>query len=105
LYDIDTDDYKNDRRNGAIALPLDALEHVLREVVDSLFMGVMSNDKPRLGSWVAVQELVIKDILGPNEAALRNILGYFPTYMRPPYSSCSADTECGNELGERGYHM
>lgn len=51
--------------NGAIALPLNALEHVLREVVDSLFMGVMGNDKPRLGSWVAVQELVIKDILGP----------------------------------------
>lgn len=51
--------------NGAIALSFDALEHMLREVMDSLFMGVMGNDKPRLGAWVAVQELVIKDILGP----------------------------------------
>ncbi|KAJ5468992.1 hypothetical protein N7475_006744 [Penicillium sp. IBT 31633x] len=40
-----------------------------------------------------------------NEAALRNILGYFPTYMRPPYSSCSPDTECGNDLGDLGYHI
>lgn len=32
--------------NGTIALPLDALEHVLCEVVDGLFMGVMGNDKP-----------------------------------------------------------
>ena len=45
------------------------------------------------------------DQIEKNEAALRNILGYFPTYMRPPYSSCSPDTECGNELGERGYHI
>lgn len=50
--------------NGAITLPLDALEHVFREVMNSLFMGVMSNDKPRLGAWVAVQELSIKYIFG-----------------------------------------
>ncbi|KAJ5195890.1 hypothetical protein N7449_006369 [Penicillium cf. viridicatum] len=40
-----------------------------------------------------------------NEAALRNILGQFPTYMRPPYSSCNPDTECGNDLGQLGYHI
>ncbi|KAJ5559020.1 hypothetical protein N7535_009112 [Penicillium sp. DV-2018c] len=40
-----------------------------------------------------------------NEAALRNILGYFPTYMRPPYSSCSRDSGCGDELGKLGYHI
>ena len=38
-----------------------------------------------------------------NEAALRNILGFFPTYMRPPYSSCDAD--CQSDLGTLGYHI
>lgn len=40
-----------------------------------------------------------------NEAAIRNILGHFPSYMRPPYSSCTPDTECGKQLGELGYHI
>ncbi len=58
-----------------------------------------------------------------NEMALRNILGVIPTYMRPPYSDCTAgrfprflprismhadnDTECGCEadLQELGYHI
>ncbi|KAJ5329557.1 hypothetical protein N7452_009947 [Penicillium brevicompactum] len=43
--------------------------------------------------------------LEKNEAAIRNILGYFPSYMRPPYSSCTPDTECGDQLGELGYHI
>ncbi|KAL2870681.1 chitin deacetylase CDA6 [Aspergillus lucknowensis] len=40
-----------------------------------------------------------------NEVALRNILGYFPTYMRPPYSSCTTDTGCLNDMGDLGYHV
>jgi len=35
--------------------------------------------------------------------AFRNILGYFPTYMRPPYSECN-DT-CSEILGNLGYHV
>jgi peptidoglycan/xylan/chitin deacetylase (PgdA/CDA1 family) len=38
-----------------------------------------------------------------NEMAFRNILGYFPTYMRPPYSEC--DTICQNRLKTLGYHV
>lgn len=38
-----------------------------------------------------------------NEMALRNILGLFPTYMRPPYSSC--DSACALDLEELGYHV
>jgi peptidoglycan/xylan/chitin deacetylase (PgdA/CDA1 family) len=37
------------------------------------------------------------------EMATRNILGKFPTYMRPPYSSCS--TACRNFLASAGYHI
>jgi hypothetical protein len=38
-----------------------------------------------------------------NEIAINNILGFFPTYMRPPYSSCS--TACQTDLENLGYHI
>jgi hypothetical protein len=38
-----------------------------------------------------------------NEMALRNILGFFPQYMRPPYSSCTA--ACTAFLKRAGYHI
>ncbi|KAL3479299.1 hypothetical protein BJX99DRAFT_255560 [Aspergillus californicus] len=40
-----------------------------------------------------------------NEVALRNILGSFPTYMRPPYSKCTTDTGCLGDMGDLGYHV
>lgn len=38
-----------------------------------------------------------------NEIALADILGYFPTYMRPPYSASNQDTNAW--LDELGYHI
>ncbi|KAF8865745.1 glycoside hydrolase/deacetylase [Acephala macrosclerotiorum] len=38
-----------------------------------------------------------------NEMAFRNILGYFPTYMRPPYSECNS--VCESRLKTLGYHI
>jgi peptidoglycan/xylan/chitin deacetylase (PgdA/CDA1 family) len=38
-----------------------------------------------------------------NEMALRNILGYIPTYMRPPYSSCAG--QCEQDMADLGYHV
>ncbi|KAL7274592.1 hypothetical protein RUND412_002491 [Rhizina undulata] len=37
------------------------------------------------------------------EMALRNIVGFFPTYMRPPYSSC--DDACVATMQDLGYHI
>lgn len=37
------------------------------------------------------------------EMALRNIIGKFPTYMRPPYSSCTA--ACMATMKTLGYHI
>ncbi|KAI5806534.1 hypothetical protein DFH27DRAFT_480211 [Peziza echinospora] len=37
------------------------------------------------------------------EMALRNIIGKFPTYMRPPYSSCNA--ACMTTMAQLGYHV
>ncbi|KAJ5102227.1 hypothetical protein NUU61_004449 [Penicillium alfredii] len=52
-----------------------------------------------------VTPLQRQDQIEKNEAALRNILGSFPTYMRPPYSSCTRDSACGTDLGRLGYHI
>lgn len=38
-----------------------------------------------------------------NEMAFRNILGFFPTYMRPPYSECNST--CQAMMGKMGYHI
>ncbi|KAK7727058.1 hypothetical protein SLS57_003089 [Botryosphaeria dothidea] len=46
-----------------------------------------------------------KDQMIKNEMALRNILGFFPTYMRPPYSSCTAESGCEDDLKALGYHI
>ncbi|KAJ5918575.1 Glycoside hydrolase/deacetylase beta/alpha-barrel [Penicillium verhagenii] len=45
------------------------------------------------------------DQMVKNEAALRNIMGSFPTYMRPPYSSCEEGSGCREDLGRMGYHI
>jgi len=38
-----------------------------------------------------------------NEMALTDILGFFPTYFRPPYESCNSD--CLADLKTMGYHV
>lgn len=38
-----------------------------------------------------------------NEMALRNIVGKIPTYMRPPYSSCTG--QCETDMADLGYHV
>jgi peptidoglycan/xylan/chitin deacetylase (PgdA/CDA1 family) len=38
-----------------------------------------------------------------NEMALRNVLGFIPTYLRPPYLSCI--TNCQAYLKTMGYHI
>ncbi|KAK2017732.1 glycoside hydrolase/deacetylase [Colletotrichum eremochloae] len=38
-----------------------------------------------------------------NEIALKDILGFYPTYMRPPYSICG--TDCQKLMTDLGYHI
>lgn len=40
-----------------------------------------------------------------NEAAIRNIMGGIPTYIRPPYSSCGNESGCMQDLLDLGYHV
>ena len=44
------------------------------------------------------------DEMTRNERAIANVLGFFPTYMRPPYSSCTASSGCPKDLKALGYH-
>jgi peptidoglycan/xylan/chitin deacetylase (PgdA/CDA1 family) len=44
-----------------------------------------------------------KDQMVRNEMAIRNIIGKFPTYMRPPYSSCTAASGCQADMETLGY--
>jgi peptidoglycan/xylan/chitin deacetylase (PgdA/CDA1 family) len=39
------------------------------------------------------------------EMALRNIVGFIPTYIRPPYSACSVASGCPSDLAGLGYHI
>ena len=40
-----------------------------------------------------------------NEMAFRNVLGFFPTYMRPPKGTCTIDSGCMARAVELGYHV
>ncbi|CAN9120959.1 unnamed protein product [Alternaria alternata] len=39
------------------------------------------------------------------EGALNNIVGKIPTYIRPPYSSCTTDSGCEQFMQDMGYHI
>lgn len=51
----------------------------------------------------AVTKQQRQDQMVKNEMAIRNIIGKFPTYMRPPYSSCTAASGCQADLKTLGY--
>lgn len=47
---------------------------------------------------------VRKDQMVKNERAIANIIGKYPTYMRPPYSQCSQESGCIADMKALGYH-
>ncbi|KAL7959283.1 carbohydrate esterase family 4 protein [Trichoderma compactum] len=40
-----------------------------------------------------------------NEMAFRNIFGFVPTYMRPPFLECGSSSGCLDTMEELGYHV
>lgn len=51
----------------------------------------------------AISQADRKNQMYKNEMALRNIVGKIPTYMRPPYSSCTG--QCETDMADLGYHV
>ncbi|KLU82343.1 hypothetical protein MAPG_01416 [Magnaporthiopsis poae ATCC 64411] len=45
----------------------------------------------------------VTEELVKNEAVFADVLGFVPTYFRPPYTSC--DEQCYSVLNELGYHV
>lgn len=45
----------------------------------------------------------VTEQLVKNEAVFADVLGFVPTYFRPPYTSC--DEQCYSVLNELGYHV
>ena len=45
-----------------------------------------------------------KDQMVKNERAIANLIGKYPTYMRPPYSQCSSASGCQADMQALGYH-
>ncbi|KAF1842529.1 carbohydrate esterase family 4 protein, partial [Cucurbitaria berberidis CBS 394.84] len=59
-------------------------------------------------TWTHLDLSVVSSIdrkqqMWKNEMALRNIVGKIPTYMRPPYSSCTG--ACQTDMAALGYHV
>jgi peptidoglycan/xylan/chitin deacetylase (PgdA/CDA1 family) len=50
-----------------------------------------------------INDTRIKNQMIYNEMALRNVLGFIPTYMRPPYLQCTES--CLKIMGDLGYHV
>lgn len=48
---------------------------------------------------------VRKNQMYMNEMAIRNVLGFIPTYMRPPYSACTKESGCEQDMADLGYHV
>jgi peptidoglycan/xylan/chitin deacetylase (PgdA/CDA1 family) len=44
-----------------------------------------------------------RDDMVKAEIAFSDILGFFPTYMRPPFHKC--DSDCAADLNDLGYHV
>lgn len=51
-----------------------------------------------------IPSAVRKDQMVKNERAIANIIGKYPTYMRPPYSQCSQASGCWADMKALGYH-
>ncbi|KAH8881929.1 glycoside hydrolase/deacetylase [Thozetella sp. PMI_491] len=50
-----------------------------------------------------VDAVTLRSEMDKLEIALVDVLGFYPTYMRPPSASCNAG--CQSELGDMGYHV
>lgn len=81
-------------------LPWESLIHRMHNSGHQIASHTWSHQDLSVVSHDQLREQMFK-----NEAAFRNIMGSFPTYMRPPYSRCGPENGCLQELGALGYHV
>lgn len=78
------------------------IEVIKRMIVDGHQIGSHSWSHPRLSR--TSRDNQITDMIR-NDRAITNIIGKFPTYMRPPYAECSNTSNCLLDMAELGYHV
>ncbi|WAO96946.1 Hypothetical protein NCS54_01464300 [Fusarium falciforme] len=54
---------------------------------------------------IQVNSTIRKTEMIYNEMAFRNLFGWIPTYMRPPYLECDAASGCLDLMKQLGYHV
>ncbi|KAH7216385.1 hypothetical protein DER44DRAFT_857402 [Fusarium oxysporum] len=52
-----------------------------------------------------VNSTILKTEMIYNEMAFRNLFGWIPTYMRPPYLDCDSASGCLGLMKQLGYHV
>ncbi|KAF9775246.1 hypothetical protein IL306_006671 [Fusarium sp. DS 682] len=52
-----------------------------------------------------LEATILKTEMIYNEMAFRNLFGWIPTYMRPPYLDCDAASGCLGLMKQLGYHV
>ncbi|KAI1877616.1 hypothetical protein JX265_003624 [Neoarthrinium moseri] len=91
----------NNGAKGHIELASTGYPAILQRMyADGHQIGSHSWSHQDLGKVTAQQR---QDQILKNEVALVDILGFIPTYFRPPYTSCPDD--CLKDLGDLGYHV
>jgi hypothetical protein len=55
-------------------------------------------------SMTAIPSALRKQQMVKNERAIANVIGKYPTYMRPPYSQCDDASGCNADMQALGYH-
>ncbi|TQS31563.1 hypothetical protein Golomagni_08149, partial [Golovinomyces magnicellulatus] len=93
----------NNRGKGSIDDPshgwVDVLQRMYRSGHHIASHTWTHRDLNKVNSTIQWSEII------HNEMAFRNIFGWIPTYMRPPYLECSSESGCADLLESLGYHI
>ena len=93
----------NNRGKGSIDDPSHGWVDVLRRMYNAghhiASHTWTHRDLNKVNSTIQWSEIVYNDI------AFLNIFCWIPTYMRPPYLECSAESGCADLLESLGYHI
>ena len=87
--------------------PIDVTEEHIKVIkrMDSEGHQIASHTWTHLDLSKNIPPVYRRNQMWMNEMALRNIVGKIPTYMRPPYSSCNAESGCQQDMIDLGYHI
>ncbi|KAH8895470.1 polysaccharide deacetylase [Thozetella sp. PMI_491] len=87
---------------GLIDDPATAWPDILRRMVNSNHQ-IGSHTWDHVADLSTTDAATRQDEMKKLEVALTNVLGHYPTYMRPPFASCN--DVCQADMATMGYHV